>query len=123
MKQTKKSMMMLAAGVLLGTSATAQTWDCGFCRTGDDSISCTATDAVTATLDGGTLTISGTGKMKHFRYISNVPWYYSRSDIAIVVIEQGVTSIGNYAFYYCNGLSSVTIPEGVTSIGNYAFYY
>ena len=32
-----------------------------------------------------------------------------------------VTSIGNYAFYWCIGLTSVTIPEGVTSIGNYAF--
>ena len=33
-----------------------------------------------------------------------------------------VTSIGDYAFYGCNGLSSVTIPESVTSIGNYTFY-
>ena len=33
-----------------------------------------------------------------------------------------VTSIGNYAFYYCPGLTSVTIPNSVTSIGGYAFY-
>ncbi len=32
-----------------------------------------------------------------------------------------VTSIGNYAFYCCNRLTSIIIPEGVTSIGNYAF--
>ena len=37
------------------------------------------------------------------------------------VIPNSVTSIGNYAFYYCSGLTSVTIPDGVTTIGNYAF--
>ena len=34
-----------------------------------------------------------------------------------------VAVIGDYAFYYCNKLTSVVIPEGVTNIGNYAFYY
>ena len=36
-------------------------------------------------------------------------------------IPQGVTSIGNYAFYGCTGLTSVTIPDSVTSIGYCAF--
>ena len=38
------------------------------------------------------------------------------------VIPDGVESIGNYAFYNCDSLTSVTIPDSVTSIGNYAFY-
>ena len=38
-------------------------------------------------------------------------------------IPDGVTSIGDEAFYYCRSLESVTIPEGVTSIGAKAFYY
>ena len=36
--------------------------------------------------------------------------------------EHSVTSIGDYAFYSCSGLTSVTIPNSVTSIGSYAFY-
>ena len=38
-----------------------------------------------------------------------------------VVIPNSVTSIGDYAFYECSGLTSITIPDGVTSIGNDAF--
>ena len=38
------------------------------------------------------------------------------------VIPNSVTSIGNYAFYGCRGLTSVTIPNSVTSIGYGAFY-
>ena len=37
------------------------------------------------------------------------------------IIPEGVTSIGNWAFSYCSGLTSITIPEGVTSIGGSAF--
>ena len=38
------------------------------------------------------------------------------------IIPNSVTSIGEYAFYYCSGLTSVTIPNSVTSIGERAFY-
>ncbi len=74
-----------------------------------------------------TLTISGTGKMADYSYKSNnrCPWYNISKDIKTVVINQGITSIGNYAFVYCNNLTSVTIPEGVTKIADCAFdsYY
>lgn len=40
-----------------------------------------------------------------------------------LVIPEGVTSVGDFAFYGCSGLASINIPEGVTSIGRYAFYY
>ena len=40
---------------------------------------------------------------------------------AEVNVGSAVTSIGDYVFLYCNGLTNVTIPDSVTSIGNYAF--
>ncbi len=41
-----------------------------------------------------------------------------------VIPDNGsVTSIGNYAFYNCRGLTSINIPDSVTSIGDYAFYF
>ena len=40
----------------------------------------------------------------------------------MIPTDGSVTSIGNYAFYDCDSLTSVVIPDSVTSIGNYAFY-
>lgn len=48
------------------------------------------------------------------------PW--DRTKVANIVIEDGVTSIGNYAFDNCRNLKSVTIGKDVVSIGSNAFY-
>ena len=71
----------------------------------------------------GTLTISGTGAMKNYDSKKNRNPVYNNSNVKKVVIEDGVTSIGNYAFTYCVSLTSITIPDSVTSIGYYAFFY
>ena len=76
---------------------------------------------LTWTLDSeGTLTISGSGDMYDYDF-SRAPWYGSRSRVKSAVIADGVTSIGESAFYVCTSLTSVTIPDSVTSIGNWAF--
>ena len=77
--------------------------------------------------DDGVLTISGSGAMKDytasFNVPFNVPWYHDRDKIEQVIIENGVTSIGDSAFFDCSGLTNITIPNSVTSIGSHAFAY
>ena len=81
-------------------------------------------DNLTWKLDAdGTMTISGTGAMKNYNSDDNPSPAYKNSNVKTVVIEDGVTSIGNYAFTYCVSLTSITIPDSVTSIGYYAFFY
>ena len=71
-----------------------------------------------------TLTISGTGAMADYAEASGQPWTAMHSDIKAIVIEDGVTSIGNYAFSLCEYVTSgVSIPASVTSIGYYSFNY
>ena len=47
--------------------------------------------------------------------------YLNGMEIKDLTIPDNITSIGNFAFYYCSGLTSVTIPNSVTSIGEHAF--
>ena len=67
-----------------------------------------------------TLTITGYGSMSNYTSTS-VPWKDYKSDITSIVLPDGLTSIGNYAFCFCSLLTSITIPAGVTSIGENAF--
>ena len=69
----------------------------------------------------GVLTVYGEGAMKNYTYKSEMPWYKYLSKIQKVVIEKGVTTIGDYAFYGMTDTTEITIPEGVTTIGEYAF--
>ena len=77
---------------------------------------------LTWNLTDSVITISGTGDMKNWSYSGLVPWSSNRSSIKSVVIEEGVTSIGDYAFYDCRKINSVAIPTSVTKIGNKVFY-
>ncbi|MDR2577542.1 MAG: leucine-rich repeat protein [Chitinispirillales bacterium] len=78
--------------------------------------------AVIATFNDGTLTVSGTGPMINFWSApAGILWNEVRDSIINVVIEDGVTSIGNAAFYGHANLTSVTIPSSVTSIGMSTF--
>jgi len=102
----KHKLFLLAVMLLMNWHVFAASGTCG--------------ENLTWDLTDGVLTISGTGEMNTYAK-GNAPWYSSRSSITSVVIGNGVTHIGNYAFSGCTGLTSVTIPNSVTSIGQNAF--
>ncbi len=77
-----------------------------------------------------TLTISGTGDMSDYDesvvnggYVA--PWrrQINTQNIQNVVISDGVTSIGDFAFYLCDKINNITISDSVTSIGDNAFLW
>ncbi len=70
--------------------------------------------------DEGTLTISGTGEMEDYEWEMS-PWYSYITQITSVIIEDGVTGIGDSAFFYCYELTNVEMPDSVTTIGDDAF--
>ena len=99
---------------LCATTINAQTWNIG---------SPNPTDVTAKLTADGTLTISGTGEMAR---LSNPgmewPWQYVSALINTVIIEDGITSIGNNAFSR-TAITSITIPNSVSSIGNSPFSY
>lgn len=81
-----------------------------------------ASDELTWSLDkDGTLTVSGKGKMPDY-YSDTPPWEKYKDDIKAVVIEDGVTHVGDQSFQYCFKLKSVVLPSSVESIGKAAFF-
>ena len=84
-------------------------------RTGD----CGENATYTYNRETGELVISGTGDMGDYTYDPSP--FDGNSDITSVVIEGGITSVGNHAFTDCDGIKEVTMENGVTSIGAYAF--
>jgi hypothetical protein len=102
------------------------------------TISGTCGENLTWRLVDGTLYISGEGEMDNYDNfdrkmetvvpgvftnceVKNRPWEQYTLDITSIVIEEGVTSIGNFAFVYLPNLESVTFADSVTDIGAYAF--
>jgi hypothetical protein len=69
----------------------------------------------------GTLTVSGNCPITNFVSPYSTPWNDFKEKIKRVVIENGITAIGEYAFCDCQFIEAVTIPSTVLFIGNHAF--
>jgi len=73
----------------------------------------------------GVLTISGSGDMEKYDLPGegglSAPWSAFKNSIYTVTVEEGVTSIGDYAFYSYENLIVVELPASLTKIGSSAF--
>ena len=70
--------------------------------------------------DMGILTVMGSGDMDDYAYEDSP--FYNNSEINIVYILNGVTSVGKYAFHKCSKLQAVVFSDSVTKINDYAFF-
>ena len=68
-----------------------------------------------------TLTISGKGDMPNYTWKDPAPWEEHNGEMLILVIEEGITRIGNQAFQNAGNLISASLPKTVNRIGNWAF--
>lgn len=81
-------------------------------------------DNLTWVLDSsGTLTISGTGEFTEFYASYATPWYSQNESIKKIIINDGVTDIGPFAFFGCTNVESVSIPDSVTELGGLCFSF
>jgi len=72
-------------------------------------------------LENGVMTISGSGPMYNYGQAA-APYMGYRSIIKEVVIEKGITTVGDNAFFNCQWIEKVSIPDGIEKIGDYAFW-
>lgn len=69
----------------------------------------------------GVLMIMGSGATDNYHSGKRAPWYEYRNDIIEVVVQEGITGIGNQMFAECKNLQKVILSEGVLSIGTNVF--
>ena len=71
--------------------------------------------------ENGVLWIKGTGDMYDFATTSEIPWYQHRQKVKKIMISDGITSIGDKAFYGCINTLGAVVPESVADVGENAF--
>ena len=75
---------------------------------------------LTWTLADGTLTISGTGDMWNYSWNNPAPW--GGQEVRTLVLEEGITSVGSFAFKYLRlDSTSLQFPDSLQSLGEWAF--
>ena len=72
-------------------------------------------------LEGGTLTVYGSGNMTDWEKANLSPWYERMGEIRSVVIEEGITSVGRACFMDAPSITSVKLPSTITTINMSAF--
>ncbi|MBR6014982.1 MAG: leucine-rich repeat protein, partial [Firmicutes bacterium] len=95
-------------------------WSCGVAGN-EDSVLATLSDEDNDSVYE-TLTISGTGAMRDYDIrVAFAPWHDHQDYVTTVVVDQGVTRVGDNAFWNMIKVTSVTLSDTVESIGYSAF--
>lgn len=76
---------------------------------------------ITWSYRSGVLTISGKGAMKDLSSPEAYPWHSNRSSVITLIIDEGITSVSDYAFAGCKSLYTLNLPSTLTHIGSHAF--
>ena len=105
----------------MGMGNTKFVFTIGNAATANPSGSCGENLTWSLNTETGALTISGMGAMTDFESSSSVPWNEYRTAIKSVTLPDGLTNIGNMAFFGCSKLTSADVPASVTHIGDNAF--
>ncbi len=71
--------------------------------------------------DAKALTVTGSGPMYDYSPESPAPWACYAGAIQTVTLDEGVTSVGAYAFYACTALTTLNLPATLNTYGDYAF--
>lgn len=70
-----------------------------------------------------TLTVSGSGDMKDFDASADAEWSKVRTSAETLTVEEGITSVGDRAFYSFTALKNIELPDSLTEIGDYSFAF
>jgi len=101
----KKIFILFLCILFFNTICHGQTWN--------------ITATMTAILDKGVLVFKTTREEESMP--NRQIWPFERQSVISLIIEKGITTVGDYAFYKCGNLTSITIPATVTYIGEAAF--
>ncbi len=118
-----KKTFISAAVVLIAASLTAA------CLSGcseEEATSWTLSDTITASFsDNGShgyiLTVEGSGAMPDYASEKETPWYGRAGRVTEIVLDDGITYVGDNTFTGCAYVDYVILPTSVTSIGSNAF--
>ena len=70
----------------------------------------------------GVLVVTPAFKMENYIHQSQAPWKGECRDATKLIVQEGVSEIGNYLFYQFSKLETVELPKGLKRIGSHAFY-
>ena len=114
---TMSLIMLLCMLPQFSLFAHAETYSGDYGETADSNVSWTFDS------EAGTLVISGNGQVRNsgLSTSGHSPWYEYRENITKVVVEEGITGLGNFNFDGCVNLTDVSLPTTLVRMGSQVF--